>query len=331
MEPSETIEGTDVVIPLSFVKQVNERLMMNAKGFFFFKFNTNEGLKQLLEDGPWTIRNVPIILKEWAPSVMVEKEDIKVILVWVKLHEVPLEAFTEDGLSLIASRIGTPKMLDSYTATMCAESWGRSSFARALIEVKAECELKKEVTIAIPNMDGNGHSKVPIRVEYDWEPLRCATCCVFGHNDSACPKNLKHEPSKEKPFKSEEFKEVPVKSSKGNNQGILIKNQKQKFIYRPVNKNKPKTNDKEATNHVKTSNPFDVLKDDETPTMNANAGGVRSQNVDPNGKSRNQEELVSDDIEIDDLLANIPTCLDRNNELNVSEGASTPGGLGSHG
>ncbi|KAJ0766031.1 hypothetical protein HanPI659440_Chr08g0310681 [Helianthus annuus] len=210
MESTEQVEGADVVIPLSSVRQVNDkyantlygyflgkrlafpvvdyfaktnwvkyglvRLMMNAKGFFFFKFKTKEGLDQLLEDGPWTIRNVPIILNEWSPNVTVEKQDIKTVPVWIKMHEVPLTAFTEDGLSLLASKVGMPKMLDSYTATMCAESWGRSSFARALVEIHAAVELKKSITVAIPSLEGNSHTKVEIKVEYDWEPLRCPSC-----------------------------------------------------------------------------------------------------------------------------------------------------------
>ncbi|KAJ0752576.1 hypothetical protein HanPI659440_Chr09g0325971 [Helianthus annuus] len=157
MESAEKVDGADVVIPLSSVQQVTDRL-------FFFKFTSKEGMNQMLEDGPWLIRSVPIILKEWSPSIKMEKEDIKVVPVWVKMHDVPLAAFTEDGLSLVASMIGIPKMLDTYTASMCAESWGRSSYARALIEVQAGAELKKSVTVAIPSMDGSGYSKVESRL-----------------------------------------------------------------------------------------------------------------------------------------------------------------------
>ncbi|GKC37417.1 hypothetical protein Tco_1049801 [Tanacetum coccineum] len=47
-------------------------------------------------------------------------------------------------------------MLDAFTSSMCVESWGRISFARALVEVNAEAELKQEVVMAIPEEDGNG-------------------------------------------------------------------------------------------------------------------------------------------------------------------------------
>ncbi|XP_022040462.1 uncharacterized protein LOC110943010 [Helianthus annuus] len=245
MESSETVEGADVVIPLTSVQQVNDRyantlygyflgkrlafpvvdffaknnwvkyglsrLMMNANGFFFFKFSTKEGMNRMLEDGPWLIRNVPIILREWSPNLKMEKEDIKAVPVWVKMHDVPLVAFTEDGLSLVASKIGNPKMLDSYTATMCAESWGRSSYARALIEVQAEAELKKSITVAIPSLDGNGFSKVEIKIEYDWEPLRCSSCCVFGHDDRSCPKNPQVTSSGDSGKNNDDFQDVGTK------------------------------------------------------------------------------------------------------------------------
>ena len=111
-----------------------KRVMMNSKGFFFFKFDTQKGLDDVLEEGPWMIRNIPIILKPWTMDTNLLKEDLTRVPVWVKLHDVPMAVFSEDGLSLIATKIGTPIMLDSFTTTMCLESWGRCSFARALIE-----------------------------------------------------------------------------------------------------------------------------------------------------------------------------------------------------
>ncbi|GJW76271.1 RNA-directed DNA polymerase, eukaryota, reverse transcriptase zinc-binding domain protein [Tanacetum coccineum] len=47
------------------------------------------------------------------------KEDVSTISVWVKLHGVPVTAFSEDGLSFIATKLDTPLMIDSYTSDMC--------------------------------------------------------------------------------------------------------------------------------------------------------------------------------------------------------------------
>ncbi|GJZ90610.1 zinc knuckle CX2CX4HX4C containing protein [Tanacetum coccineum] len=92
------------------------------------------------------------------------KEELTRIPMWVKIHDVPIHVFSEDGLSIIASQIGKPIMLDSYTSTMCTESWGRSSFARCLIEI---------------NVD-----------DYEWKPSRCDLCKIFGHVLGHCPKKV---------------------------------------------------------------------------------------------------------------------------------------------
>nr|GEU73845.1 hypothetical protein [Tanacetum cinerariifolium] len=75
------------------------------------------------------------------------KEELTRIPIWVKLHDVPIQVFEEDCISLIDTFIGKPVMLDSYTSSMCNKSWGRSSFARCLIEVNSEADLVDVVTI----------------------------------------------------------------------------------------------------------------------------------------------------------------------------------------
>nr|GEW78447.1 reverse transcriptase domain-containing protein [Tanacetum cinerariifolium] len=58
-------------------------------------------------------------------------------------------------LSVMATKLGNPIMLDSYTSSMCLQSWGHMDYARALIDIKAYRELKKDMVIAIPNVEDN--------------------------------------------------------------------------------------------------------------------------------------------------------------------------------
>nr|GEW12681.1 hypothetical protein [Tanacetum cinerariifolium] len=69
----------------------------------------------------------------------------------------------DDGLSVIATKLGTPLMLDSYTAD--------------------------NVVVAMPRIREEGHYTCNVRVEYEWEPPRCSSCKVFGHIHEECPKN----------------------------------------------------------------------------------------------------------------------------------------------
>nr|GEV75737.1 zinc knuckle CX2CX4HX4C [Tanacetum cinerariifolium] len=113
----------------NWTKHGLKRIMMNAKGLFFFKFDFRAGLDAILEGGPWMFRNSPIILKKWSIKTSLQKDELTRILIWVKLHDVPIQVFEEDGISLTATYHGKPIMLDSYTSAMCKNSWGKSSFA----------------------------------------------------------------------------------------------------------------------------------------------------------------------------------------------------------
>ncbi|GJT86006.1 zinc knuckle CX2CX4HX4C containing protein [Tanacetum coccineum] len=176
----------------NWAKHGLKRIMMNTKGFFFFKFDSQAGLEAVLEGGPLLIRNSPIILKKWSIDTRLIKEELTRIPIWVKLHDVPIQVFEEDDISLIATFIGKPVMLDSYTSAMCNDSWGRSSFARCLIEVNSD--LVDVVTIGIPSLTRDGFTKETIRVEYEWRPLRCDICKIFGHVHDHCPKKVVSPP-----------------------------------------------------------------------------------------------------------------------------------------
>ncbi|GKD32648.1 hypothetical protein Tco_1248157 [Tanacetum coccineum] len=103
----------------------------------------SNGLEQVLERGPWIIRNSPFILNKWTPNVSLMKNEVTKVPVWIKLRKIPLVSYSEDGLSLITTQIGKPIMFDAFTSSMCNESWGQISFARALVEISAKTELKK--------------------------------------------------------------------------------------------------------------------------------------------------------------------------------------------
>ncbi|GKE34247.1 zinc finger, CCHC-type containing protein, partial [Tanacetum coccineum] len=173
------------------------------------------------------IRNNPFILKKWHPDENLLKEDVSTIPVWVKLHGVPVTAFSDDGLSVIATKLGTPLMLNSYTADMCMQSWGRSSYARLMIELRADVELKDNIVVAMPIIKGDGYYTCNNRVEYEWKPLRCACCKVFRHVHEECPKNIGAGATKNLKRTSQTPKGIPV----GQKMGF-----KPRQVFQPVSK-----------------------------------------------------------------------------------------------
>ncbi|GJX70191.1 zinc knuckle CX2CX4HX4C containing protein [Tanacetum coccineum] len=162
------IVGADVAIPQADVDMIKnyvkhvwakyglERVMLH-QGFFLFKFSSKEGMDSVMKNGPWRIRLVPILLSVWNAEEQVKKEDIKRIPVWVKLFNVPIVAYSEIGLSLITSKLGRLIMLDAHTSSMCLNSWGLSSYARALVEITADLDLVESLVVVIPRRKGKEH------------------------------------------------------------------------------------------------------------------------------------------------------------------------------
>ncbi|GJY64848.1 putative ribonuclease H-like domain-containing protein [Tanacetum coccineum] len=158
------------------------------------------------------VLNNLLILKKWHPDENLLKKDVSIVPVWVKLYGVPITAFSEDGLSTIATKLGTPLMLDSYTSDMCMQSWGRSSYARGMIELRADVELKDNIVVAMPKITKEGHYTCNVSVEYKWKPPRCSSCKVFGHIHEECPKNIRAGEKK------------TVKKLSETSRGVLVSN-----------------------------------------------------------------------------------------------------------
>nr|GEY34702.1 hypothetical protein [Tanacetum cinerariifolium] len=118
--------------------------MMNSNGFFFFKFASIEGRSEFGSH-------------------------------WVKFHDIPIVAFTVDGLSVMATKLGNLSMVDSYAMFVCLQSWDRMDYARALIDIRADQELKEDMVIAILNVEDDGEVLHMVRVKYEWETPRCGT------------------------------------------------------------------------------------------------------------------------------------------------------------
>nr|GFB25443.1 zinc knuckle CX2CX4HX4C [Tanacetum cinerariifolium] len=147
-----------------------------------------KGLEDVSEGGLWMVRNSPIILKKWTVKTSLLKEELTHIPVWIKFHDIPLQVFEEEGVSLIPSYLGKSIMMDSITSSMCKDAWGRSSFARCLVEINSDSDFLDTITIGVPDIDGPGFTKETISVEYEWKPPRCPMCHIFRHSAEWCPK-----------------------------------------------------------------------------------------------------------------------------------------------
>nr|GEW43262.1 hypothetical protein [Tanacetum cinerariifolium] len=188
--------GIDVVVPVDSIRAVSERFANTVLVFL----GEEDGLDAIFENGTWFIRNNPLILKKWHSNENILKEDVSNVPVWVKLYGVPITAFNKDGLSAIATKLSTPLMIDSYTSDMCVQSW------------------------AMPKITREGHYTCNVYVEYEWKPLRCSSCKIFGHVHEECPKNTGAGEKKTIRKPSQTLRGVPV-GSKNRGTTNLVNNE----------------------------------------------------------------------------------------------------------
>ncbi|GKB06800.1 hypothetical protein Tco_0835033, partial [Tanacetum coccineum] len=144
------------------------------------------------------------------PDVNLLKEDVVNVLVWVKLHGVPVTAFSEDGLSVIATKLDTPLMLDFYTPDMCMQSWGRSSYAKAMIELQADVELKDTIDECPKNLGSYVAKKskipsqaprgVPVGPKVGFKPVKQLYRAVSKNNNVNTSSNKKKDVESTKEF-----------------------------------------------------------------------------------------------------------------------------------
>ncbi|GJS78577.1 RNA-directed DNA polymerase, eukaryota, reverse transcriptase zinc-binding domain protein, partial [Tanacetum coccineum] len=116
-------------------------ILPHSDGIFLFKFSNEEGLQFGLENGPWLVINIPMLVQKRDPDVCPDRLEPGTLPIWVKLHNIPMEAWTDKGLSAIASRIGKPLIMDATTANVCKFGKEKVGYARILVEVDAKSEF----------------------------------------------------------------------------------------------------------------------------------------------------------------------------------------------
>ncbi|KAL0445488.1 UNVERIFIED_CONTAM: hypothetical protein Slati_1676700 [Sesamum latifolium] len=152
-----------------------KEVIATVNGFYFFKFKTVVAMEEVIEGGPWLFQGQPIVLQRWEPGMALRKHKHTQVPVWIKLRHLPVEFWTTEGLSMVASGIGRPLYPDAIT-----KACTRLDFARVCIMLDISSKLPKHVVILAPTEEGG---EVPCRVdiEYEWLPPKCNACHTLGH------------------------------------------------------------------------------------------------------------------------------------------------------
>lgn len=146
---------------------------------YFFEFRDEDTKFKALEGGPYFFSRRYLVLKDWHRMLIPSTEHPSTIPAWVKIHKLPLECWTEEGFSRIASTIGKPLHVDIATAKQ-----QRIDYARVCVEISAKSDLPKNIQIS------DGCHTASVAVEYQWLPPKCNSCKVFGHSCKPKPEHI---------------------------------------------------------------------------------------------------------------------------------------------
>jgi hypothetical protein len=145
----------------SFVKLPD--MFYNEEGYFILRFHSLADKDAVMMQGPYTIRNMPMLLRDWKPDFSLKKDLLRTLPIWVKLPQLPLHLWGVKSLSKIGSAIGNPLVTDECTAHKL-----RVSYARLLIEMDVTQALPQDITIRDSKVN-----KLKQLIEYEWKPLFC--------------------------------------------------------------------------------------------------------------------------------------------------------------
>ncbi|XP_070021784.1 uncharacterized protein [Nicotiana sylvestris] len=118
----------------------------------------------------------PFIVKTWTPEFGFSREELLTVPFWIKFPGLDYKYWNKKGLSKIGSLVGKHIMVDQNI-----EKRNGMNFARLLVEVGMNAKRPDVVLFR------NERSKlIKQKVIYDWKPILCSYCSIYGHAEEVC-------------------------------------------------------------------------------------------------------------------------------------------------
>uniref|UniRef100_A0A2N9ERH6 CCHC-type domain-containing protein n=1 Tax=Fagus sylvatica TaxID=28930 RepID=A0A2N9ERH6_FAGSY len=168
-EDEEPPEDGEVVI--KFTRELKHRIRAPWATSLIVK----SGFEDVLMRGPWFIGEHFLSLRQWVPNFCASEASVKIVAIWVRLPELPVEYYHKDSLLHIGSGLGPVLRVDFNTA---AGTIGR--FARICVQIDLDKPLARTVRVG----------KTRLAVIYEGIGLLCFHCGRIGHRSELCPSRV---------------------------------------------------------------------------------------------------------------------------------------------
>ncbi|GJW14510.1 RNA-directed DNA polymerase, eukaryota, reverse transcriptase zinc-binding domain protein [Tanacetum coccineum] len=292
---------TSVVKHIYFVPTI-----INEEGSEFVVFD-----EALVEKGSaqWKLTVLTELKRD--PTIGMEKVEQTKVPLWVTLVNLPMEAWSTEGISALASSLGKPLIMDNITARRCQYGEGRLDFARVLVEFDVIKRCKDKIEVQYIDSNNNVKGLKQVKMEYAWKPKVCSHCHVFGHSFENCTKRVKSIEEIERDAKREEdlvrqrIEENKKKMNYGNgmenrsrsNKGEVWRKKDENDGKFNRQKNKGKQVNKKGQNEDKArnGNKYDILNGlgDDNDELEIPKGRKNQKEI----NKRKEDEEIDDDME----------------------------------
>ncbi|KAJ8421235.1 hypothetical protein Cgig2_000839 [Carnegiea gigantea] len=182
----------------------------------------------------------------------------------VRLLDLDIKFWGMASLSKLGSTLGIPIKTDRHTMDKT-----RLSCARLLIDIPVDGLFPEYLDFV------NDHDVVVrLRVEYEWKPLKCNHCKIFGHNEEECRKKAK---SMRVCREVQTHSVAPREKGSSQPQGEEMQVERQQVrpdtegfitVRRPARRRSPIPAKK--SENMKVQNSFELLQNTQGDTSNSN-------------------------------------------------------------
>ncbi|KAJ8425600.1 hypothetical protein Cgig2_008578 [Carnegiea gigantea] len=145
------------------------------KGLYLVRFHSLEDKEAVLQKGIYYFNGKPFIIKAWNKELELDKSSINSLPIWVQFPDLDVKYWGPDSLSKLGSLLGIYLKTDRHTRDKMF-----LNYARVMIDIA---------------LDGPYPEYVEYPVKYEWKPLKCSHCNMYGRLEAECRK--KHERRKE--------------------------------------------------------------------------------------------------------------------------------------
>ena len=149
------------------------------------RFKTAQDKEAVLSKGIYYFDEKPFIIKAWNENLKLDTSSISSLPIWIQFPKLDVKYWGVESLSKLGSLLGIPLKMDKPTIEKVY-----FNYARLLIDMPLDGPFLEFVDYITDK-----GLVTRQRVKYEWIPLKCNHCNMFGHleRDRRKKKRSQHE------------------------------------------------------------------------------------------------------------------------------------------